>query len=353
MRFKRETAGAQTDYKTCQALNQRLDEVLAALCIPRASWKLSSSQPLVLIQLRRTKLQPLARVHYSLTSANGKQVGNYNIKGHSNPRHHARGRCESGGNHSRQYGNNSSRIGKQGETCTSKHYLQIVQGCQCSLEGICKNSKDSIIELHYGKEDGNDKPPQQDHQPQQHGFPNFQPRYESQYHEDLQGIEETLSSMQFFQQTFYENMQKSQADYMEEVKQIKEKQEQIYNHNQRFHAQVWKEHEKLAKRIQEVLRGQMAQVAANNQRFEAERNLQLALERQGRDIVEIRKQVNLWTNNISSKEAYACWAQQQANPNLSEVPITQIRDIMRTNVEKGRPLFHGFLKSDYGASSSS
>ncbi|MED6174947.1 hypothetical protein PIB30_073776 [Stylosanthes scabra] len=26
---------------------------------------------------------------------------------------------------------------------------------------------------------------------------------------------------------------------------------------------------------------------------------------------------------------------------------------MRTNLEKGRPLFHGFLKSDYGASSSS
>ncbi|MED6176558.1 hypothetical protein PIB30_089427 [Stylosanthes scabra] len=36
------------------------------------------------------------------------------------------------------------------------------------------------------------QPPQQDQQPQQHGFPNIQPRYESQYHEDLQGIEETL-----------------------------------------------------------------------------------------------------------------------------------------------------------------
>ncbi|MED6162511.1 hypothetical protein PIB30_071153 [Stylosanthes scabra] len=177
-----------------------------------------------------------------------------------------------------------------------------------------------------------DQPQQQDQQPQQHGFPNFQPRYESQYHEDLQGIGETLSSMQFFQQTFYENMQKSQADYMEEI---------------------WQEKEKLAKEIQEVRRGQLAQAVANNQRLEAERNMQLALEWQGRDIVEIRKQVNLWTNNISSKEAYACWAQQQANPNLSEIPITQIPDIMRTNVEKGRPLFHGFLKSDYGASSSS
>ncbi|MED6186984.1 hypothetical protein PIB30_072049, partial [Stylosanthes scabra] len=160
------------------------------------------------------------------------------------------------------------------------------------------------------------QPPQQDQQPQQHGFPNFRPRYESQYHEDLQGIEETLSSIQ-------------------------------------FHAQIWQEQEKLAKEIQEIRRGQLAQVAANNQRLEAKKNMQMALERQGRDIIEIRKQVNLWTNNISSKEAYACWAQQQANPNLSEIPITRILDIMRTNLEKGRPLFHGFLKSDYGASSSS
>ncbi|MED6140044.1 hypothetical protein PIB30_089441 [Stylosanthes scabra] len=41
--------------------DQRLDEVLAKLCIPGATWKLSSSQPVVPIQLRRTELLPLAR----------------------------------------------------------------------------------------------------------------------------------------------------------------------------------------------------------------------------------------------------------------------------------------------------
>ncbi|MED6222272.1 hypothetical protein PIB30_062781 [Stylosanthes scabra] len=61
MRFKRETAGAQTDYKTRQAMDQRLDEVLADLCIPGATWKLSSGQPAVPIQLRRTELHPLAK----------------------------------------------------------------------------------------------------------------------------------------------------------------------------------------------------------------------------------------------------------------------------------------------------
>ncbi|MED6225594.1 hypothetical protein PIB30_095082, partial [Stylosanthes scabra] len=81
--------------------------------------------------------------------------------------------------------------------------------------------------------------------------------------------------------------------------------------------------------------------------------MQLALERQGRDIVEMRKQLNLWTRNTSTREAYTCWAHKQANPNLSEIPITQIPDIMQTNAVKGRPMFYGCLKFDYGASSSS
>ncbi|MED6175432.1 hypothetical protein PIB30_078249 [Stylosanthes scabra] len=62
MRFKRETAGADTDYKTRQAMDQILDEVLEDLCIPGATWKVSSGQPAVPIQLRRTELHPLAKV---------------------------------------------------------------------------------------------------------------------------------------------------------------------------------------------------------------------------------------------------------------------------------------------------
>ncbi|MED6162945.1 hypothetical protein PIB30_075271 [Stylosanthes scabra] len=61
MRFKTATAGAETDYKTRQASNQRLDKVLVDLCIPGATWKLSSSQPAIPIQLRRTELHPLAK----------------------------------------------------------------------------------------------------------------------------------------------------------------------------------------------------------------------------------------------------------------------------------------------------
>ncbi|MED6114904.1 hypothetical protein PIB30_085045 [Stylosanthes scabra] len=72
MRFKTETQGAETDYRTRQATDQRLDEVLAELCIPGATWKLSSSQPAVPIQLRRTELLPLEFIIHSLVPTGNK-----------------------------------------------------------------------------------------------------------------------------------------------------------------------------------------------------------------------------------------------------------------------------------------
>ncbi|MED6152449.1 hypothetical protein PIB30_092220 [Stylosanthes scabra] len=113
---------------------------------------------------------------------------------------------------------------------------------------------------------------------------------------------------------------------------------------------TWK---RLAREIQEVRKTQINQTLVNNKRLETEKNLQQAVERQGRDIAEMRKQLTLWTRNTSAREAYTCWALQQANPNLSEILITQIPDLMQTNAEKGRPMFYGCLKSDYGAGSSS
>ncbi|MED6226215.1 hypothetical protein PIB30_101392 [Stylosanthes scabra] len=91
----------------------------------------------------------------------------------------------------------------------------------------------------------------------------------------------------------------------------------------------------LAREIQEVRKSQINQTLVNNKRAETEKNLQQAVEWQGRDTAEMRKQLTLWTRNTSASEAYTCWAHQQANSNLSEIPITQILDLMQTNAEKG------------------
>ncbi|MED6141358.1 hypothetical protein PIB30_102623 [Stylosanthes scabra] len=100
----------------------------------------------------------------------------------------------------------------------------------------------------------------------------------------------------------------------------------------------------LAREIQEVKKGQINQTLINNQRAEAEKSLEQAVEKQARDISEMRKQLNLWTRNASAREA---------NPNLSEIPVNHIPDLMQTNAERGRPMFYGALKSHEGASSSS
>ncbi|MED6211683.1 hypothetical protein PIB30_076074 [Stylosanthes scabra] len=135
-------------------------------------------------------------------------------------------------------------------------------------------------------------------------------------------------------------MQKSQAEYMEDVKAIKTKQEELWNNTNRFHSQIRKEQDMLAREIQEI-------------RKEAEKNLQLSVERQARDISEMRKQLNLWKRNASARKTYSCWAHQQANSNLSEIPVNHIPDLMQTNAERGRHMFYGALKSDVGASASS
>ncbi|MED6210571.1 hypothetical protein PIB30_065374 [Stylosanthes scabra] len=61
LRIRFMTQGAETDFKTRQMEDQRLDEVIKDICMPRARWKMSSSQPPHPIQLRRQDLTPVAR----------------------------------------------------------------------------------------------------------------------------------------------------------------------------------------------------------------------------------------------------------------------------------------------------
>ncbi|MED6214524.1 hypothetical protein PIB30_103810 [Stylosanthes scabra] len=80
MRFKAELEGARTDFETRKAHDQQLDNVLADLCMPGATWKLSTGQQKVPIQLRRQELNPLARgwhelsIHSLIPSSNRSEI---------------------------------------------------------------------------------------------------------------------------------------------------------------------------------------------------------------------------------------------------------------------------------------
>ncbi|MED6201167.1 hypothetical protein PIB30_092266 [Stylosanthes scabra] len=76
MRFRAQVQGVTTDFETRKEHDQQLDRVLADLCMPGATWKLSTGQLRVPIQLRRQELNPVARgrqefsIHSLIPSSN-------------------------------------------------------------------------------------------------------------------------------------------------------------------------------------------------------------------------------------------------------------------------------------------
>ncbi|MED6202102.1 hypothetical protein PIB30_101934 [Stylosanthes scabra] len=80
MRFRAHVENATTDFETRKEHDQQLDQVLADLCIPGATWKLSTGQLRVPIQLRRQELIPVARgwhefsIHSLIPSSNRSEI---------------------------------------------------------------------------------------------------------------------------------------------------------------------------------------------------------------------------------------------------------------------------------------
>ncbi|MED6153831.1 hypothetical protein PIB30_105929 [Stylosanthes scabra] len=80
LRIRHMALGAETDFKTRQMEDQRLDEVIRDICMPGARWKMSSSQPPHPIQLRRQDLTPVARgwaefiIHSMIPTGNKSEI---------------------------------------------------------------------------------------------------------------------------------------------------------------------------------------------------------------------------------------------------------------------------------------
>ncbi|MED6200227.1 hypothetical protein PIB30_083101 [Stylosanthes scabra] len=87
IRFRAQVQGAATDFETRKEHDQQLDRVLADLCIPGATWKLSTCQLKVPIQLRRQELSPVARgwhefsIHSLIPSSNRSEIPGIKEKG--------------------------------------------------------------------------------------------------------------------------------------------------------------------------------------------------------------------------------------------------------------------------------
>ncbi|MED6201965.1 hypothetical protein PIB30_100535 [Stylosanthes scabra] len=137
-----------------------------------------------------------------------------------------------------------------------------------------------------GNEEGNEE---QGYDHDYHHQPDFeqqQPEYEQ--HQDFNEPPQTL-----------ENISKNQVEYMAELRDIKGKQQELYENNDRFY-------------------------------------------NQHANFTEITRQLRDWTRNASARESYSVCAHQQANPNLVEMSSQKIVKQIYDNIDHKRPMFRGF-----------
>ncbi|MED6187516.1 hypothetical protein PIB30_077165, partial [Stylosanthes scabra] len=322
------------DYTTRLNSDQRLDEVLQDLCIPGATWRLSSGQPAQAIHLRRAELNPLARgrheffIHSIMPTGNKSEITierailiHSIIKGEDV-------RVEE------IIVDNIAMIAQGMQGKSNLAFPNLFSSCARMLGYLCENLGEK-----HNKEGEEDQPMPQyeggnEEEQNQGQHQHFQP----QYHQDAG-----------FQQHYMEQQQQGFTLLNEQFASM---QDELWNNTNRFHHQIRKEQDMLAREIQEVKKYEVNQTLMGNQKGSMEK-LEQSMVSQQQEMTEMKRQLKDWTRNASTRDANCCWAHQQANPNLIELPVHQLPELMHLNAEKGRHLFYGGLKSHLVAGSSS
>ncbi|MED6188415.1 hypothetical protein PIB30_085684, partial [Stylosanthes scabra] len=93
--------------------------------------------------------------------------------------------------------------------------------------------------------------------------------------------------MQLQQQQFFKNMQNTQAQYLEELKTVKARQDELWNNTNMFHHQIRKEQDMIAREIQEVKKFQDNQILMGF-RKEAVEKLEQTMGGQQKEMTEIK-----------------------------------------------------------------
>ncbi|MED6221532.1 hypothetical protein PIB30_055724 [Stylosanthes scabra] len=142
-------------------------------------------------------------------------------------------------------------------------------------------------------------------------------------------------------------IQNELGNYKQEVQGLKDKQQELYN----LYNYMKEKQKFIAKELDEIKRFQVGQTMMASSQTNPIEKVNMTLQEHCNEIIMIKRQLKEWTRNASHRDAYCCWAHQQSNPNLTAT--YEIPKLMKENAEKGRNIFHGFLKSDPEIGSSS
>ncbi|MED6214846.1 hypothetical protein PIB30_107373 [Stylosanthes scabra] len=351
--------------------------VLADLCIPGATWKLSTGQLRVPIQLRRQELNPIAwgwhefSIQSLIPSSNRSEIPVIRaILIH----------CIMRGEDVRaediiadKMVHMAQGINKKGKLGFPSTIYKLCTEAGVPLREFRRTKKIQVKKpitarrmestrlprpiQHWQQEDEDeDHPmpqPEYEHHQEFHEEPPVQqpplyhvPTYTDQHEKDLHGIETQLQNMMWYQQQTLENISKSQAEYMTELREIKGKQQELYENNDRFYNQVRQEQREMAKEIQQVKNYQVNQTMVDSTRNKAILDELAAVKSRQEEFFSNHKCRGNMTRNASPRETYTVWAHQQANPNLVEMSSQKIVKQIYDNIDHKRPMFQGLLKSD-------
>ncbi|MED6136985.1 hypothetical protein PIB30_060827 [Stylosanthes scabra] len=296
LRIRDNTPGAESNFDTRQRSDQRLDEVIQEICVPRARWKMSSSQPHQPIQLKRQDLIPLARGWHEFIIDSSIPTGNKleiivarAILIHSIIK-------EDDVKAEELIPNNIAITVEQPQGRSKLAFPS-------TIHRICKAAEVPSREFRRTELIFVDKPItarlMEHEQPYMHyeaPDAGFQNNFGEQQQQGFQQINEELSNMKIQQEKFFENMQNTQAQYLEDLKALKTR--------------------------------------------DPINKLKMKMDNQHKEITDMRSQIKEWTKNASSREAYCCWAHQQANLNLVQIPLHDIPKFFHGAVkthEQGEP----------------
>ncbi|MED6174812.1 hypothetical protein PIB30_072521 [Stylosanthes scabra] len=291
MRFRTQVQGATTDFETRKEHNLQLDRVLADLCMPGATWKLSTGQLRVPIQLRRQELNPVARrwhefsIHSLIPSSNRSEIPVIRaILIH----------CIMRGEDVRAEDIIADKIVRMAQGIKEKGKL----GFPSTIYKLCKEAGVPLREFRRSRKIQAEKPitarrmestrlprpvqrRQQENEEEDEPMPqageiNEEENVEQQgddhdyhYQHDFEHIETQLQNMMWYQQQALENMSKNQAEYMAELRDIKGKQQELYENNDRFYNQVRQEQREMVQEIQQIKNYHVNQTFVDSTRHKA------------------------------------------------------------------------------------
>ncbi|MED6115198.1 hypothetical protein PIB30_087977, partial [Stylosanthes scabra] len=187
---------------------------------------------------------------------------------------------------------------------------------------------------------------QQYQQTQVEQMQQYQQKQTELQQQGFQKLTDQIANMQIGIQTELSN-------YKQEIRGLKDKQHKLYYHYNNLYNYMKEKQKFIAKELDEIKRFQVGQTMMASSQTDPIEKVNRTLQEHCNEMTMIKRQLKEWTKNASYKDAYCCWAHQQSNPNLTDVPTYRIAEIMKENAEKGINIFHGFLKTNHEVGSSS